>query len=62
MMLSYVLLMVLMVKCTQCGFKHPSEIKVNEKSFQTTGLAKNLERCPNCVHKPEYGREDYYIQ
>jgi hypothetical protein len=51
-----------MVKYTQCGFKHASEIKVNEKSFQTTMLAKNLERCPNYVHKPEYGREDYYIQ
>ncbi len=56
------MLMVLMVKCTQCGFEHPSEIKVNEKSFQSIGLAKKLERCPNCVHKPGYGREDYYIQ
>jgi hypothetical protein len=56
------MLMVLMVKCTQCGFKHPSKIEVNEKSFQTIGLPKNLERCPNCVHKPGYDREDYYIQ
>ncbi len=56
------MLMILMVKCTQCGFEHPSEIKVNEKSFQTVGISNNYERCPNCIHKPTYGRQDYYIQ
>jgi predicted Zn-ribbon and HTH transcriptional regulator len=56
------MLMVLMVKCTQCGFEHTSEIKVNEKSFQTVRLTNNYERCPNCVHKPAYSRQDYYIQ
>jgi hypothetical protein len=62
MMLCYGILMVLMIKCAQCGFKHPSEFKVNEKSFQSIWLVKKLERCPNCVHKPGYGREDYYVQ
>jgi hypothetical protein len=56
------MLMELMVKCSICGFKNLSEIKVNEKSLQTIELAKNLERCPNCVHKPRYSIEDYYIQ
>ena len=57
------MLMILMVKCpNQCGFEHPSEIKVNEKSFQTVGISNNYERCPNCIHKPTYGRQDYYIQ
>ncbi len=57
------MLMVLMVKCTQCGFEHPSEIKANEKSFQTlVGFPNKFERCPNCIHKPIYGRQDYYFQ
>ncbi len=56
------MLMVLMVKCTQCGFEHPSEIKVNEKSFQTVGLPNKFERCLNCIHKPTYNRQDYYFQ
>jgi hypothetical protein len=56
------MLMVLMVKCTQCGFERPSEIKVNEKSIQTVGLPNKFERCPNCIDKPIYNRQDYYFQ
>lgn len=37
--------LVLLVKYTQCGFEHPSEIKVNKKSVQTAGLPNNVERC-----------------
>jgi hypothetical protein len=55
------MLMVLMVKCTQCGFEHPSEIKVNKNSFEIAELPNNFERCPNCIHKPTYVRQDYYF-
>ncbi|MBA3749819.1 MAG: hypothetical protein H0X03_02800 [Nitrosopumilus sp.] len=51
-----------MVKCNQCGYEHPSGIQVNEKSFHKVGIPNNSERCPNCVHKPRYNRQDYHFQ
>jgi uncharacterized protein with GYD domain len=45
-------MVILMVKCKNCGFKFPSFTQMSEVAFKTAALTNNAEECPAIVEAP----------
>jgi hypothetical protein len=56
--------MPLMVRCKECGFEHPSEIQMDQKSFEdpNTILENNSEGCWQCRKLSTYNKPDFYFK
>ena len=59
----YGLMIKMMVKCKNCGFRFPSFNQINEVAFEEAAeLSNNTEQCPSCSQMSSYNKEDYFFE
>ena len=58
----FLIMTMMMVKCKQCGFEHPSALQMDEDSFEASIISNNSENCTKCGHSSDYNKEDYFFQ
>ena len=53
--------LLLLCKNRKCGFRHASELQMDQKSFRIAAIENNSEKCPKCEKYSLYNKQDYFF-